>query len=145
MLWRGETLGRFSGKCQGRVDSFSKVNGQCQTSRVKERGKSGTHQYLWHERVPTDPCPSSTHPKISQCITFMYDLAAFQTAPSVPELRKSATWVSYTPLVLPDVSLAGFQRQMLGGLHFLIQVNQARVQTLLSPETTSVGVITSHS
>ena len=65
------------------------------------------------EKVPTGPYPSSRCPKISQCTTFTYDLDAFPTAASVLGLGKSATLVSCSPLVLPDLIPAGFQSQML--------------------------------
>ena len=95
---------------------------------------------LAQEKCPTDPCPSSTHPKIIQCITFAYDLGAFQTAASVPGLRKRTAWVSCSPLTLPDISLSGLQNQMLYGFHYLVQVLQARAQTLRSLGTTSAVV-----
>lgn len=44
--------------------------------------------------------PSSTCPKNSPCITFLYDSGAFQIAASVLELGKTANLVSFSPLAL---------------------------------------------
>lgn len=74
------------------------------------------------ETVPVDPYSSYTPPKIIQYITFKYDLSAFQTAASVPGLKKSTAWIFYSPLFLPDRSPAGLQSHMLSWLLFLMQV-----------------------
>lgn len=81
-----------------------------------------------------DPWPSSTCPKISQYIFFMYTLGAFQTAPSVLGLWLSdiACWpfksrdsVSYGPFVLLELSHTDFQSRISWELLFPLQVPRA--------------------
>ena len=56
-LWWSTSWSEFSGKCWGReIDA-----------KVDRESRNDTHQHiLYLEKIPTDPCPSSTCPKISQ-------------------------------------------------------------------------------
>lgn len=132
--------GGSSEKCHCGVNSVSKANGECQKwclpvsdqirgGRLKKREKMAPTSTLSLEKVPTDPRPSRTHPKISQCITFTYNSGAFQIAASVSGLRKSPILVSYSSLALPNVNPAGFSKSDVVGLFFLVQVSQAGAQT----------------
>lgn len=82
---------------------------------------------LFPKKVPTDPCPLSTCPKVNQCNFFVYDPEAFQTATSVLELRESkfvhkpfkcGVSISYSPSALLNVSPTDFQCRMLWGFSF---------------------------
>lgn len=129
VLWRGDSQGGSSEKCYHGVKNVSKFNEVSQkwwllvsdqiVGRRIEKGEK------WHlpallslEKVPTDLCPSSTHPKISQYITFTCNPGAFQTAASELWLGKIATLVSYSCLALLDISPDSFQSLM--GLLFLV-------------------------
>lgn len=147
LLWKSASLGEFSGQCQGGVNKecYQKwclpESDQIRVRRVKKGEKWHPQVFLTQEKVPTDLCISSRHPKISQCITITCDPDSFQTAASVPGLRKSPTDVSYSSLTLQDVSPIGFQNWMLWGLLFLVQVLQAGTQALYSLEVISAIVI----
>ena len=76
-------------------------------------------------KVPAVPCPSGTWPKISHCISSTYNLGTFQTAASalglgaskiLNTLLKYRFSVSYSSPVLPGISPADLQSQMLCGL-----------------------------
>lgn len=68
--------------------------------------------------APSDPCPSGTHPTVSECTSFMCQPGAFQTAASAlgPHTSenactpfKSAVPISCCPLALLAVSPIAFQ------------------------------------
>lgn len=59
------------------------------------------------EKVPTYPCPSGTNLKISQCISFVYDPDAFQTACSALRLGVNEfLWGPFKRVVLVSYSLS---------------------------------------
>ena len=129
VLWKGDSQGESSEKCHHWVKNVSKFNEVSQKwwmpvsdqivgRRIKKGEKWHLPAFLSLEKVPIDFCPSSTHPKISQCITFTCNLGAFQTAATELWLRKSATLISYSSLALLDISSDGFQSLM--GLLFLV-------------------------
>ena len=75
-------------------------------------------------------CPSGTWPKISHWLSFTYNLGTFQTAASALGLGASKVLntflkyrfsVSYSSPVLPGISPADMQSQMLCGLISLVQ------------------------
>lgn len=103
-------------------------------------GGNGTLQHLTLKKVPTDPYPSSICPKISQCITLMYDRGAFKTVASALRLGKNTTLNSYSPLVFPSISPLVFKGRLLE-LFFLVQVPQTGAWRPHSLKGSSVVVL----
>ena len=71
---QGYLLGRSAWECQGKVSSASKADDEeCQNWQPLASGQlDGGRERKWclpvllfSEKVPTDPCPSSTYPKIN--------------------------------------------------------------------------------
>lgn len=98
---------------------LSKVNEECQkrfliVSEQLVGNKEGENWrplvLLIQEKIPTDTCPSNTHPKSRQCITFTHDPGAFQTAASVLGLRKSTSLVSSQSFGSPKCKPSWFSR-----------------------------------
>lgn len=120
-LWRDVSWDMSSGKCQGGVNSISKINGECWKWHLlvsdqiggRKRNKQKRHRSPQPPSPSVSgesfnrPCTSSTCPEISQCVAFTFDLAAFQTAAFV--------LVSYSPSAFPDISPAGLQSHLLWG------------------------------
>lgn len=79
-LWRGACQGRQGGcagsvwEHEGRVKGASNVDGKSQKSHLPIPGELDSRRVrqkapivlLFPEKIPTDPCPSSISPKISQ-------------------------------------------------------------------------------
>lgn len=83
---------------------------------VERERRYGSSQLLHPWRVSIDFCPSGRSFEVSKWIYFTYDLGSFHTVTSVLGRGvtlpfKSRIPVSYSPVLLLDVSPVGFQSQ----------------------------------
>lgn len=96
-IWRGVGQSMSAGECQGGVNGVGKVDRECQKLCPSGLGQLDRRRIkkwclpalLPLNKVPPDSCPSTTCPKISQRICFMYDPDTLQTSASVLGLRVS--------------------------------------------------------
>lgn len=85
-------------------------------AKLKKRVVNGSCPHPNQEKVPKDPCPSSIHPKICQCITFTYDLGDFSHCCHCARTQEEGNLDLLQPTGAPRISPAGFQSQMLWGV-----------------------------
>lgn len=132
-------MGRVGGVSpQGGESGASKVHGSYQKWYPPAPGQLVRRRIIkivpplpFLEKVLIDPSPSSGYPKISQIISFMHGPITFQTSGSLLShgvsgivlwLFKIGVLISCSPLVLPELSWADFQSQILYGLIYSVQV-----------------------